>query len=623
MRRSIASFFTAALLFATVPFSGAKAAAPELLTGAPAETAATQNIPATAMRSRLVNVNVKALFKGGAARSAKDLPQVHFDLFSNAQFTGTVKSLETDGGTSTWSGTLDGVEKGYFYVVAVDGAVIMHVASPKGIYEVSNAGGDVYRVIQLNPQKNGEDYPRLLPVGPAPKAADVGSLADSGTMIDVVVLYTNAARAGEGSTALMRARVALAVAETNGSYANSGVTPRLRLVHTEEVSYAESGNIDTDLTRLVTPGDGYMDAAASIRNTYGGDMVSLIVENGGGYCGLANAIMSDANGPYDVTARTCATGYYSFGHEFGHLQGARHDTYVDPTNTPYAYGHGRTYPAGSWRTVMAYNNACQAAGTNCTRLQYFSNPTKTYGGAAMGVTGVSENYKVLNNTAYTVANFRTKVIGADFSSNFTNEHAGWTAKRGSWVDTPFYYRTVGLTNQFSSIVHDGVYGDLTYSARMKRIGCTGCPQYLIIRGNSSSLGSNNRWLPSYMFGYTNSGLFSVWKVLSGGTETPLASWTSSSAIVQGGSWNTLKVVAVGTDYRFYINGVAVWSGSEPGVAATVGQVGVAMYTNVSGNGNTFWLDNATLHHTPTSTDVSFAIPDVPPVAARGSSRGPN
>ena len=281
MRRSIASLFTAALLFAAGPFSGAQAAAPELLTGAPAEAAATQKIPATAMRSRLVKVNVKALFKGGAARSAQDLPQVHFDLFSNAQFTGTVKTLETDGSTSTWSGTLDGVEKGYFYVVAVDGAVIMHVASPKGVYEVSNAGGDVYRVIQLNPQKNGEDYPRLLPVGPAPKAADAGTLADSGTMIDVVVLYTNVARAGEGSTALMRARVALAVAETNGAYANSGVTPRLRLVHTEEVSYAESGNIDTDLTRLVTPGDGYMDGAAGIRNTYGADMVSLIVEDGG------------------------------------------------------------------------------------------------------------------------------------------------------------------------------------------------------------------------------------------------------------------------------------------------------------------------------------------------------
>jgi hypothetical protein len=57
---------------------------------------------------------------------------------------------------------------------------------------------------------------------------------------------------------------------------------------------------------------------------------------------------------------------------------------------------------------MAYNNGCSP--TNCTRLPYWSNPDVTYNGAVMGVPEGSfqaaDNRKTLNNTAFTVANFR-------------------------------------------------------------------------------------------------------------------------------------------------------------------------------------------------------------------------
>ena len=97
---------------------------------------------------------------------------------------------------------------------------------------------------------------------------------------------------------------------------------------------------------------------------------------------------------------------------------------------PYAYGHGYVHPyttnaSKRWRTVMAYNNRCTAWGYDCTRLKYWSNPTKTFTGDPLGDTH-SENYKVLNNTAYTVANFRTQKIDSDFYSSFNSSSSGWS-----------------------------------------------------------------------------------------------------------------------------------------------------------------------------------------------------
>lgn len=557
------------------------------------------------MRSRFVTANVGMLFDAsGKPRSKANLPEISLNLFPNARFTGVVTSVWRDRWGSYWAGRLKGVP-GYFYVVVSDNTLITHVASPvKGVYEVSWAGGGFYKSIQIDQSKfvDHDPFAAYEPSGEVLADGSLGPNADSGARIDIMVAYTATTRAAEGSTAAMKARIALAVTETNQGYANAGVTPRLRLVHVEEYSYAESGNISTDLSRFAGNGDGYMDSIHTLRNTYGADMVGLIVENGGGYCGLATAIMATSSNPFQVTARSCATGYYSFGHEFGHLQGARHDTYVDPTNTPYAYGHGyvhpqTTDPAKQWRTIMAYNNRCSDWGYNCTRLQYWSNPTKTYTSDPMGVAGTNENYKVLNNTAYTVANFRTEVIASDFNSTFNGSSSGWSSVNGSWVlASGAYYQSGGLANTGASAKRTGKYGDVTYEVRMRRTGtCTGCANRIIIRGNPASLFSTNWWKPSYYFQYTNAGQFSVYEATTSSTTVALKGWTTSASIVKNG-WNTLKVVAVGSSLKFYINGTLVWSGSDP--TLRVGQVGFGHYRDAAAG--TLQVDWAKASNTPTA-----------------------
>lgn len=606
----LAFILIVSLVVSSAPGVKAQAGVPDLFSASAAPADAARADAAQVMRSRFVSVNVGLLVNAkGAALDVKANPQVSLNLFPDASYVGTIDKVEKNSsGGYSWIGRLQGVEDGYFYLVMVGNVFIAHVASPAGVYEVSWAGNNVYKVVQIDQSKFGEDYPREMPEpGPVLTKADLGPEADSGATIDIMVVYTSAARIAEGSTEAMKARIALAVTETNQSYANDGIIPRLRLVHVQEYAYTETGNLGTDLARLVSSTDAYFTTVHSLRNTYGADMVSLIVENGGPYCGLANAIMATAAGAFQVTARSCATGYYSFGHEFGHLQGARHDPYVDGSTTPFSYGHGYVHTGSTtatrWRTIMAYNNKCSNLGYDCTRLQWWSNPTKTWLGALMGAVGLSENYKVLNATRVTVANFRAQRIGNNFASSFNASAAGWAPVYGMWqLFGGAWLLTPGVANVSSSIAHTGLYGDLTYQASLWRFGCASCANRIIIRGNPGSLDSGKWWKPSLVFQYTNTGQFSVYYISSGGTYKALQDWTISQAIVRD-NWNTLRVVAVGSTLNFYINGQLVWSGVAA-VPAT-GRVGIGMYTD-STMGNLLYVDSAILATTATAGSLGDA-----------------
>ncbi len=218
---------------------------------------------------------------------------------------------------------------------------------------------------------------------------------DTGLIIDVIVAYTAAAKAQAGN---INALIQLAIDETNMSYQNSGVTPRVRLVHRYQTNYNESGSMGTDLSRFRGNGDGHMDEIHGLRSQKRAD-VAILITNSGGYCGLATTVKASSAQAFAVVHQNCATGYYSFGHEIGHLQGAHHNPQV-ATNSAFSYGHGFYNTTANWRTVMSYD--CPGG---CTRKPYWSNPYRSYGSSAMGTTTVSHNVRVLNKTAYSVANF--------------------------------------------------------------------------------------------------------------------------------------------------------------------------------------------------------------------------
>lgn len=213
--------------------------------------------------------------------------------------------------------------------------------------------------------------------------------------VRVMVVYSSAAASAVGDPL---GKANLAIAESNQSFANSGANVSFQLAGQYTASYTNS-SFDTDLSRFRGTTDGYLDSYHNTRNSIAADVNVLITTNTT-YCGLGY-VNSSASSAFSVTSYSCMTGYYSFAHEIGHNFGALHDPANDPSSTPFAYGHGYQSPTKAWRTIMAYN-----CSPSCPRINYWSNPAKTYGGQAMGTAAVSNNARVLSERAAAVGAFR-------------------------------------------------------------------------------------------------------------------------------------------------------------------------------------------------------------------------
>lgn len=313
----------------------------------------------------------------------------------------------------SWAGpTQDG--RGWVQVVMADGGMVGTVTIGTEQYTIEHLGNGLHAVARLDQNKLPPEHSADNPAGvldtPPPadflaaaKAPDNGGTVGTQALstINVLVVYTASAATAAGT---IGSKIQLAVDETNVSYVNSGININMVRVHTAQVTYNESGrSFSQHVAALRSTTDGIMDNVHTLRNTYGADVVVLVV-NDSEACGIASSIGSTASTAFAVAHYSCITGYYSFGHEVGHLQGARHDRFVDGSTSPYAYGHGFIPSTKNWRTVMAYGNNC----SNCTRIQWWSNPLKTYPvtGQVMGTAQYEDNARVLNTTAATIAAYR-------------------------------------------------------------------------------------------------------------------------------------------------------------------------------------------------------------------------
>ena len=303
----------------------------------------------------------------------------------------------------TWRGSIDS-DGGYFVLVVQDGIVAGSIGSAEGRFQIRYKGPSGYAIQEID---TSALPPELEPVAAAPETRSAPSYsvaADDGSVFDVMVVYTPAARAAAGGTAAMQALVALGETETNIAYDNSQIIPNLNVVHTAEVSYVESGDLSTDLSRLAISFDGFMDNVHALRDTHSADLVKLIVEPGDG-CGIAFLMPGVNPGfasfAFSVTRRDCVSPNYTFAHELGHNEGSNHAP-QDPTGVgAFAYSFGYKNPSNLFRTVMAYD----CSGGGCPRVLHFSNPNVNYLGNPTG-TANQNNALSINNVRTTVANFR-------------------------------------------------------------------------------------------------------------------------------------------------------------------------------------------------------------------------
>lgn len=341
-----------------------------------------------------------------------------------------VKLARTDfapawGGGHVWTGRLDEENNGSAVFSVLDGVCSGSVRVDERLFVVEADRGGLHRVREVFEANmptcgttDAHAVPALEVAGSALTPLQFMSSASAPT-IDVLVVYTTEAKNADGGTSQIVAKINLAIAESNQAYANSQVVQRLRLVHASElVGYTEDPDFGTNLSVMRNTSDGVIDGVHTLRNQYGADMVAMIVA-GTQYCGLGYLMQTVSTSfedrAFTVTSRVCATGYYSFAHELGHNMGCHHDR-ANASVGAYPYSYGYRTSNGAWRTIMAY-----APGT---RIQYFSNPNVSYSGFPLGIADPAadsaENWKSLNNTAATVAQFRCAIPLAFGTSKLTS-----------------------------------------------------------------------------------------------------------------------------------------------------------------------------------------------------------
>lgn len=301
-------------------------------------------------------------------------------------------------------------------------------------------GGHALVAVKIDqmPAEHADDSP--MPVVPAPAAlvpATAASTSIPRSVIRLMVNYTDLAATATGD---MLGLITLAVAETNQSYTNSGVQIDLELAGTSQVAYTDTTGSRTDLRRYRGTRDGFMDEIHSLRTSLAADVGILLVRNMDA-CGRASGVGSTYETAFAIVRVNCATGAnrYTFGHELGHLQWARHDPDNDSMNNPYPFGHGyRSTGSPAYRTMMAYDCIPACA----TRVNYWSNPNLFYDGVALGTDATNNNARVLNTTKTTVAGFFAPscipdggvadVLGAtSCCSGLTVPGSTWCSKPGS------------------------------------------------------------------------------------------------------------------------------------------------------------------------------------------------
>jgi hypothetical protein len=377
----------------------------------------------TIIRQRTANVNFKSLLNENitpeTALNAAD--SIILNLFEDVRLTAVLDRLDaTLPEFYSWIGHIAGVAQSKVILVVGNGLIKGSVTMPDAFYKISHVGNDTHVIYEID-QSRFPPESDSIPINSEEKVIAFDAIsADSASTIDVMFFYTTAAREAaapndkKDDESYIRAEIIEALQDTNEGYLNSGVSHSIELIpfenYTPEIVEDESNFdwVDT-LVGLRRPVDAYADHVHTLRDQHSADIVVLIAEGDGLSCGasysMENLSSEFEKYAFSVVSRRCATISHSLGHELGHVMGSQHDHATAEKNDEvgvFDYSYGYQAPDQSFRTIMAYD--CP---DGCRRVNYWSNPdNEAYNGQPMGEANIADNTSSLNNTAFTVANFR-------------------------------------------------------------------------------------------------------------------------------------------------------------------------------------------------------------------------
>lgn len=395
---------------------------PELFQDTSSPPVSAQSFDPEIMRSRYVEVDFGLLLQAEQMLTSSPEDSTIFEieiaLFPDVVFTVQLDKVDfVSEQRFVLLGTIKDTPYSEVYLAVNQNAFSGSIQLLDQSYRIHSLDSETAVIEQVNQTLSNTDSIPLSP--PAQENPSVSSLGltgdDDGSLLDVLVLYTPAARSQWGGTSAIESAIDTAISSTNQGYLNSGVNQRMRLVHVQEVPYTESTssgveteNWVTDLNRLTYSSDSYLQEAHTLREAYQADLVVLIRKTSSSLCGLAWVLTDYANPTswmdqyaFSEVAVDCLYNY-SLAHETGHNLGAQHDrTTAGDSTGAYSYSYG--YRTSKFYTIMAYSN-----GT--TRINYWSNPDVSYSGLATGVvytaSNSADNRRTLNNSALVAARFR-------------------------------------------------------------------------------------------------------------------------------------------------------------------------------------------------------------------------
>jgi len=276
-------------------------------------------------------------------------------------------------------------------------------------YQVMPLGDGEHAIIKVDDSKYPEDsvlsedgtpqdnHPAL----PGPLTTQASQTLAQPTsalsIVRVMLVFTNQARSKwpdrEGLAALM-------FAEANEGMSNSNIPILFEQAGFFNADYNEllgTTGYNDMLTALRQPTNTSLGQAVSVaRDQNKADLVMMLSTNNS-YCGMAYLNANKALG-FGITS--CATGNYTFAHEMGHNLGADHNSDIVAGNYGDAFGYRQDKVLPYWRTIMS-----AVCTVSCPKVNYWSNPDRTFNGLPIGIVGISNNTRMLNLRRDVVANF--------------------------------------------------------------------------------------------------------------------------------------------------------------------------------------------------------------------------
>ncbi|KAL0248203.1 hypothetical protein GEMRC1_003439 [Eukaryota sp. GEM-RC1] len=364
------------------------------------------------------------------------------NFFPSESYSSTVRRCDSPiPGTTTVRGFIDNLPLSSFTMSYCNGSVLLTCSIPEldQSFTVKSVPDSSYYLItkhQSSLQKRSCET--LLPPDSNKDTDFVSSFSfephfsqNSERTIDLLIVYTPAARIWANNNGGLNNILAISVSNTMDALEDSGVSGSVNLVHHQEVAYSESGNMITDLVRVTfhraydpfgweaQSGGYFMEEVHDIRSKYSADLVALWThDTTSSSAGVAWLLTSTQGFPFfsfSVTSVQYATRTDVFTHELGHNLGLGHsiEQNFQPGPGIFSYSAGwrwKTSDSHWYNSIMSYSHGSYFDnGKTSTGVPVFSNPRLTYEGVPVGDEEEGDAVRSLGRTIPIVARYRNEI----------------------------------------------------------------------------------------------------------------------------------------------------------------------------------------------------------------------